>query len=270
MGIINITPDSFSDGGDFFVNGKIALHHVREKAEEMIESGADILDIGGESARPGALPVSISEEIERVIPVLEELKDLPTILSLDTSKPEVAEQGIEAGCNIINDIRGFSRLGMLEVAAAASVGLCIMHMQGVPETMQADPAYDDISDELLSFFEKRIGACLDRGIKRNRLILDPGFGFGKNLDHNLALLNNLERMRVGGLPIMVGLSRKSMLGALTGRPVSDRVVASAVANAIAFTRGANIFRVHDVAATSDALKVVQAMAWDNVGEKHHE
>ena len=270
MGIINVTPDSFSDGGDFFVKGKIVLHRIREKAEEMIESGADILDIGGESTRPGAIAVPVSEEMERVVPVIEELKDLPTILSLDTRKPEVADQGIRAGCNIINDVSGFTRSEMLEVVETASVGLCIMHMQGIPETMQVDPVYDDISDEVLSFFKERISACLERGINRNRLILDPGFGFGKNLNHNLALLNNLERMRVRGLPIMVGLSRKSMLGALTGRPVNDRVVASAVANSIAFTRGANIFRVHDVGATSDALKIIQEMVCEFGGEKHHE
>ena len=259
MGVLNLTPDSFSDGGRLFAGGRVQLARVVETAAAMIEAGADILDVGGESTRPGARPVSAAQEADRVLPALEALAELDVLISLDTSKPEVAASGVALGCHIINDVRGLSDPAMRAVAADSDVGVCIMHMLGEPASMQADPRYDHVVTDIRDFFQRQVHTCQQSGIAAERLALDPGFGFGKTLADNLALLRELEALRVSGLPILVGLSRKSMLGKLTGREVDDRLVASAVVAALAVERGANIVRVHDVESTRDAVRITQAV-----------
>lgn len=259
MAVLNVTPDSFSDGGQFFAERRLELSRVVDAAAAMVAAGADIIDVGGESTRPGAEPVSVNEESARVLPVIEALGDLNTTISLDTSKPEVAQAGIRLGCHIVNDVRGLQDPGMVSVAAESDVGVCIMHMLGSPQSMQASPRYGNVVTEIRDFFQCQVHTCMQAGIAPERLMLDPGFGFGKTLEHNLALLRELESLRVAGLPLLVGLSRKSMLGALTDREVGERRVASAVAAALAVERGANVVRVHDVDATRDALRIVLAL-----------
>jgi len=259
MAVLNVTPDSFSDGGQFFAERRLELSRVVDAAAAMVAAGADIIDVGGESTRPGAEPVSVNEESARVLPVIEALGDLNTTISLDTSKPEVAQAGIRLGCHIVNDVRGLQDPGMVLVAAESDVGVCIMHMLGSPQSMQASPRYGNVVTEIRDFFQCQVHTCMQAGIAPERLMLDPGFGFGKTLEHNLALLRELESLRVAGLPLLVGLSRKSMLGALTDREVGERRVASAVAAALAVERGANVVRVHDVDATRDALRIVLAL-----------
>ena len=259
MAVLNVTPDSFSDGGQFFAERRLELSRVVDVAAAMVAAGADIIDVGGESTRPGAEPVSVNEESARVLPVIEALGDLNTTISLDTSKPEVAQAGIRLGCHIVNDVRGLQDPGMVSVVAESDVGVCIMHMLGSPQSMQASPRYGNVVTEIRDFFQCQVHTCVQAGIAPERLMLDPGFGFGKTLEHNLALLRELESLRVAGLPLLVGLSRKSMLGALTDREVGERRVASAVAAALAVERGANVVRVHDVDATRDALRIVLAL-----------
>jgi len=259
MAVLNITPDSFSDGGRLLADGQVLLPQIVDIAGAMIDAGADILDIGGESTRPGAEAVSAEQEAARVLPVIEALAALDVLISLDTSKPEVALRGIELGCHMINDVRGLQNPQMLAAVARSEVGVCLMHMHGDPASMQSNPQYADVVTEIRDFFQRQVHTCREAGIDAQRLMLDPGFGFGKTLEHNLALLRNLQALRVDGLPILVGLSRKSMLGAITGRDVSDRQVASAVGAALAIERGANILRVHDVEATRDAVRIVQAV-----------
>jgi dihydropteroate synthase len=254
-GIINVTPDSFSGDG---VPADAAIGHGLKLAEE----GADLLDIGGESTRPGADPVSAADEIARVIPVIEALaKQTSLPISIDTSKPEVMRAAVAAGAGMINDVYALRLDGALDAAAALKVPVCLMHMQGEPRMMQNDPHYDDVVSDVRRFLAERIFACEMSGIDKKRIVADPGFGFGKTLEHNLALLGALDQLAALGVPLLVGLSRKAMIGTLTGREKhADRSVGSAAAAMIAVQKGAAIVRVHDVAATRDALAVWEGVA----------
>lgn len=255
MGILNVTPDSFSDGGRFRRPGAAVA-----QAQQMAADGAAIIDIGGESTRPGAAPVGVEEELERVIPVVERLTaELEIPLSVDTSKPQVMQASVAAGAGMINDVKALQAEGALHMAASLGVPVCLMHMQGEPRTMQASPHYQDVVAEVGGFLETRIEACVDAGIVRERIIADPGFGFGKSLAHNLLLLRELERFQRLGVPLMAGISRKSMIGLLTGRESDERLAGSLAAAVMAVERGAAIVRVHDVAPTVDALKVATAV-----------
>lgn len=256
MGILNVTPDSFSDGGKFSQIDK-ALY----QAEKMINNGADIIDVGGESTRPNAKKISLDEETHRVIPVIEKLiTEFDTLISIDTSKASLMSHAIAVGVGMINDVRALQAEGALEACQQANVLVCLMHMQGIPETMQNKPKYSDILQDVSLFFSKRIIACENAGIKRERLLLDPGFGFGKTLEHNLRLLAHLPHFSHFKQPLLVGLSKKSMLGTLLGdAPVTERLHASVSAAVIAALKGAAIIRVHDVKETVDALKIVQGV-----------
>ncbi len=254
MGVLNITPDSFSDGGQFQ-----SLEFALSRADDMIAEGVDIIDIGGESSRPGSPAVPLEEELRRVMPVLYALRDLGKPLSVDTYKPAVMREAIAAGVDMINDINGFCAPGAIEAVKDSDCALCVMHMQANPATMQINPNYDDVVREVSDFLRERVGALLEAGIERERICIDPGFGFGKTLEHNLALLRAIGRMqRELGQPVLAGMSRKSMIGALTGRPVEQRLAGSLAAALAAVAHGAKIIRVHDVAETVDALKVWQA------------
>ena len=255
MGILNVTPDSFSDGGDF-CSREAAL----DRAQAMVEAGASLIDIGGESTRPGAPLVTLQEELARVIPVVAALAETLTVpISVDTSKPAVMREAVAAGACMINDVRALRAPGALETAAGLGVPVCLMHMVGEPRTMQAAPSYSDVVAEVRAFLVGRMECCIGAGIPRERLVIDPGFGFGKTLEHNLGLLAQLDAFAGLGVPLMVGLSRKSMLGALTGRPIDGRLAASVTAALLAAERGARILRVHDVAETRDALLVWEAV-----------
>jgi len=255
MGILNVTPDSFSDGGRF-----VALDDALRQAEGMVDAGVDIIDVGGESTRPGALATTVDEELVRVVPVIERLHErFDTPLSIDTSKPEVMRAAVRAGAGMINDVCALGVPGATAAAAALAVPVCLMHMQGEPRTMQTAPQYDDVVADIIQYLTGRVDACIAAGIDRARLLVDPGFGFGKSLQHNLVLLRDLQALQQLGLPVLVGLSRKSMLGTLTGRGIDDRLAASVAAAVVAAERGARIIRVHDVAATVDALKLWQAV-----------
>jgi dihydropteroate synthase len=256
MGILNVTPDSFSDGGDFFSPDQAVA-----RAERMVAAGAVIIDVGGESTRPGAAAVGVKEELARVIPVIERIRArLPDIvISIDSSKPEVMRAAAAAGATMINDVRALRADGALAAAAALDAAVCLMHMLGEPRTMQQDPRYVDVVAEVRGFLAERIAACVAAGIARERLVVDPGFGFGKTLEHNLALLRHLGEFRALGVPLLAGLSRKSMIGALTGRPVGERLYGSIALATLAAWQGASILRVHDVAETADALRVCSAV-----------
>ena len=254
MGIVNVTPDSFSDGGQHFDATRAIEHGLRLAAE-----GADILDIGGESTRPGAAEVDAEEELARVLPVIRGLSGTGLPLSVDTSKPAVMHAALAAGAAIVNDVRALAVPGALEAVRDSDCGVVLMHMQGAPRSMQSDPRYDDVVAEVRAFLMSRAAACEAAGIARARIVLDPGYGFGKTLEHNLALLARQGQLAASGYPLLAGLSRKSMLGAITGRPAHERAVASAAAALIAVQRGASIVRVHDVAATVDAIKIWQAI-----------
>ena len=254
MGVLNVTPDSFSDGGRFS-----SLDAAITQAELMIGSGVDIIDIGGESTRPGSPPLSIEEELRRVMPVLYALRDCGKPISVDTRRPEVMQEAMIAGVDMINDITGFRDEDSLSQLRDSDCALCIMHMQGTPQTMQHDPSYDDVVREVSEFLAHRADAAVSEGIDRRRLCVDPGFGFGKTLEHNLALLANVERIQLElGLPLLVGLSRKGMIGKLTDKPVEQRMAGSIAAALYAIAQGARIVRVHDVAETVDAINVWQA------------
>ena len=256
MGIVNVTPDSFSDGGQH-ASTEAAIAHGLALAEE----GADILDVGGESTRPGSQPVTVEDELARVLPVIEGLRarcDLP--ISVDTSKPEVMRAAVAAGAGMINDVWALRREGAIEAASELAVPVCLMHMQGEPATMQDDPRYDDVVAEVHGFFNQRLFACQMAGIDRKRLLVDPGFGFGKTLEHNLQLLRQLSRLVELGVPVLAGLSRKGMIGQVTGRALEQREVGSAVAALIAVQNGAMLVRAHDVGATVDALKLWAAVS----------
>lgn len=254
MGILNVTPDSFSDGGKFS-SFELACQH----ADEMVAQGALIIDIGGESTRPGAADVSVDDELARVVPLVEYVaKHHDVWISVDTSKPEVMRQAVNAGAHLINDVRALLEPGALETAAQLNVPICLMHMQGAPRTMQSAPEYQDVIADVFKFLNERIQACLEAGIPRERLLIDPGFGFGKTLEHNYELLAKLERFAQFELPILIGLSRKSMIGNLLARPTSERLAGSLAGAMIAAQKGAHIIRVHDVPETVDMLKVLQA------------
>ena len=254
MGILNVTPDSFSDGGRFQ-----SLEFAISRAEEMVADGADMIDIGGESSRPGSPAVPLDEELRRVMPALYALRGLGKPLSIDTYKPEVMREAIIAGADMINDINGFRAPGAIEAVAASDCGLCVMHMQNTPQTMQQRPDYADVVEEVIAFLRERIDAMTGAGIARKRICVDPGFGFGKTVEHNFALLRATGRIEQElGLPVLAGLSRKSMIGAITGRPVEQRLAGSLAGALAAVAHGAKIVRVHDVAETVDALKVWQA------------
>ena len=257
MGIVNVTPDSFSDGGAHDTTDAAVAHALR-----LVEEGADVLDIGGESTRPGAAEVEVEEELRRVVPVIERLAAQVAVpISIDTSKPEVMRAAVQAGVGVINDVYGLRREGALDAAAALGVPVVLMHMQGEPRSMQAAPQYDDVVGEVHRFLAERIFAAEMAGIPKQRIVVDPGFGFGKDTAHNLQLLAQFERFVELGVPVLAGLSRKRSIGELTGRDVpADRVAGSVAAHLIAAQRGAAIVRVHDVAATVDALKVWNAVA----------
>lgn len=250
MGIVNVTPDSFSDGGEH-ADTDSAVGHARR----LIDEGAHILDLGGESTRPGAKPVSINDELARLLPVIEALRDCGVPLSIDTFKPEVMRATLDAGADMINDIYAFRQPGAVEAVAASRCGLCVMHMQGEPGTMQRAPVYTDLLGEISTFLGARVQALLAAGVDSQRIVLDPGFGFGKTADHNYQLLRGLSSLRVSGYPLLTGLSRKTMIGDATGKPVADRVAGSIAGALACVARGSSIVRVHDVAQTVDALKV---------------
>ena len=250
MGIVNLTPDSFSDGGRH-ARPDDALRH----AHRMIEDGADLIDVGAESTRPGAASVPADDEWARLRPFLDAMRDAPVPVSVDTRKPSVMRRAIDAGASMINDVEGFASDEAREAIVASGCGLCIMHMQGSPATMQDAPHYDDVVAEVGNFLRARADALVARGVAYDRLLLDPGFGFGKSLEHNLTLLRRLDVLAAHGWPLLVGLSRKGTIGALTGRPVEERLAGSVAAALVAIERGARVVRVHDVAATVDAIEV---------------
>lgn len=256
MGILNVTPDSFSDGGRFVQQDNAVSHVTR-----MIEEGADIIDIGGESTRPGAATVSVDEECERVIPVIKSIREISDVsISIDTSKPEVMREAITAGASMINDVNALRGDGAIEAAAKLEVPVCIMHMQGEPRTMQHNPEYENVVADIKEFLNYRIDQCVEAGIKRENIIIDPGFGFGKTLEHNLSLFKHLEEFKTLNAPLLVGVSRKSMIGAvLDNAPVEQRLHGSVALATLAAWMNAQILRVHDVKATADALKLCQAV-----------
>ncbi len=261
MGILNVTPDSFSDGGQFN-----QLDNALRHALQMQKEGADIIDIGGESTRPGAKPVSLAEELDRVIPVIKKIRQHSDIaISIDTSKPEVMQAAIDAGASMVNDINALHAEGALEVCVKHQVPVCLMHKQGNPQTMQDNPKYTDIVDEIRQYFLTRASCCVKAGIRSENIFIDPGFGFGKTLENNLSLLKEIKKFCLLGYPathypLLVGISRKSMFAALLDRNVEQRLVASTSAVVIAYQKGARFFRVHDVAETCDALKLCEAVA----------
>ncbi|MEJ2419856.1 MAG: dihydropteroate synthase [Exilibacterium sp.] len=261
MGILNTTPDSFSDGGNCYRGNSLSLDMALRRAEEMVRLGADIIDIGGESTRPGAEPVSEARELQRVVPVVEIInRELDVVVSVDTSTPAVIRDAAAAGAGLINDVRALRREGALKAAAETKLPICLMHMQGEPDSMQCNPHYgEDVVEDVMVFLRERIGECEAAGIDRGRLLVDPGFGFGKTVANNLTLLRDLERLQDMGLPILVGLSRKSMMGALLGRNVDERLPGSLALMLMAVQRGAKIVRVHDVAATQDVLKIYRVV-----------
>ena len=259
MAILNITPDSFSDGGQLYRSGRPDLDKITYLAESLVQQGADLLDIGGESTRPGAGLITEPEELDRVIPVVEALTgrlDIP--LSIDTSSPAVIKFAAKGGAAMINDVRALRCPGALEAAAKSQLPVALMHMQGEPQTMQKDPAYTDVVTEVAAFLNERIAACTQAGIDRNKLFIDPGFGFGKTLQHNLCLFRALPKLVALGIPVMVGLSRKRMIGDLLNKPLEDRVYGSIAMAMLAAQKGVSMVRVHDVGGTVDALKILAA------------
>lgn len=260
MGVLNTTPDSFSDGGLVYRAGRLDIAAAVAAAEAMVAAGAAIIDVGGESTRPGAGPISTQAEMDRVLPVVEQLvESVDAIISVDTSSPELMREAASRGAGMLNDVRALSRDGALAAARDSGLPVCLMHMQGSPRTMQSTPHYTDVVDEVLAFLRQRVLACEEAGIARERLLLDPGFGFGKSVAHNLRLLAGLRQLADEGLPLLVGLSRKSLIGALTGRDVDARMPASIALALLAVQRGAAIVRVHDVAETADALAMWAAV-----------
>ncbi|MEE4086224.1 dihydropteroate synthase [Pseudomonas viridiflava] len=255
MGILNATPDSFSDGGRYS-QLDAALRH----AQEMVAAGATLIDVGGESTRPGARPVSPAEEVDRVAPVVERIaRELDVIISVDTSTPEVIVESARLGAGLINDVRSLRRPGALEAAAATGLPVCLMHMLGEPGDMQDNPHYQDLVGEVSAFLADRMERCESAGIPKDRIILDPGFGFAKTLEHNLSLFRHMEALHALGRPLLVGVSRKSMIGAVLGRPVGERLIGGLALAALAMTKGARILRVHDVAETADVVRMIAAV-----------
>jgi dihydropteroate synthase len=256
MGILNVTPDSFSDGGQF-----TCVDSALKKVDQMVENGVDIIDIGGESTRPGAAEVSVKDEIVRVIPLLKAIKLRFDInVSIDTSKAEVMSEAIVHGADMINDVRALQNKGCFEVVAQSDIAICLMHMQGMPRTMQHNPQYSNVITDILEFFRQRIDFCERNGINKKRLVLDPGFGFGKTLAHNYEVLAQLALFKSLGLPVLAGISRKSMIGNLLNREVDERLAGSLTAAIVAIQQGANIIRVHDVQESVDAINILKAVA----------
>lgn len=259
MGILNVTPDSFSDGGQFQ-----CFDSALKQVEQMVVNGVDIIDIGGESTRPGAAEVSVQDEIVRVIPLLKAIKSRFDInVSIDTSKSEVMSEAIIYGADMINDVRALQNNGCIEVVAQSNIDVCLMHMQGMPRTMQEKPQYNDIIDDIIVFFRQRIHCCEQAGITKERLVLDPGFGFGKTLAHNYEVLAQFAQFKSLGLPVLAGISRKSMIGNLLNRDVNERLAGSLAAAIVAVQQGANIIRVHDVQESVDAMNILKAVAQYN-------
>lgn len=255
MGVLNVTPDSFSDGGQHVV-----LDAALRRAREMLAEGAVIIDVGGESTRPGAEPVSEQQEMERVLPVVERLsKELDALISIDSMKPVVMRAAVDAGASIINDVNALQAEGAVAVAAETGAAVCLMHMRGEPRSMQSDPVYENVVIEVSEFLDQRVNSCLAAGIEKRAIVIDPGFGFGKTLEHNLQLMAGLQRLVDFGLPVLVGVSRKSMLGALLDVPPLERIHGGTAAAVLACWQGANIVRTHDVRATVEALRVLQAV-----------
>lgn len=256
MGIINMTPDSFSDGGQFF-----AVDKAMQQAAAMVEAGAKIIDIGGESTRPGAQPVSLDDERKRVLPVVNAVKhQFPNVvISVDTSKPDLMADAIEAGCEFINDVNALRAPGAIDVVANSDVAVCLMHMLGKPRTMQQHPQYNSVVQDVYTFLRQRVETCISAGIARDRLVVDPGFGFGKSLEHNILLLKHLREFKELGVALLVGVSRKSMIGTILDKPVDKRLIGSVTLAAMALLRGTDIIRVHDVEATMDVLKIINAV-----------
>lgn len=255
MGILNVTPDSFSDGGRFSQRDE-ALRH----AEAMVAAGATLIDVGGESTRPGARPVSVTEELERVAPMVEAIhRHLDVVVSVDTSTPAVMREAARLGAGLINDVRALERDGALDAAAATGLPVCLMHMRGEPGTMQDDPHYENVTQDVARYLQQRMVACADAGIEADRIVLDPGFGFAKTLAHNLSLFKHLEALHRLGSPLLVGVSRKSMIGLTLERPVDERLYGSLALAALAVTKGASILRVHDVAQTVDVVRMIAAV-----------
>ena len=256
MGVINVTPDSFSDGGKFLRTDKAVTQAV-----QLIKQGANIIDIGGESTRPGADVVSVDEEIKRVVPVIEALRKVNSsiTISIDSSKPEVMSTAIKAGANFINDVNALQENGALSIAAKSNLPVCLMHKQGQPKTMQNKPEYRDVLTEVMDFFQQKVDNCLFAGIEAKNIILDPGIGFGKTLEHNLILLKNINKLKSLGYPILIGVSRKSMIGEILNAEVEDRLYGSLAIAQFAYTQGAKYLRVHDVKATNDVLKITQEL-----------
>jgi dihydropteroate synthase len=266
MGVINTTPDSFSDGGSLYRNDRLDLERALDRARQMVADGAAVLDVGGESTRPGAAPVTLQEELDRVIPLVTRIAaELDVVVSVDTSSPGVIEAAAAAGAGLINDVRALRREGALAAAAASGLPVCLMHMQGEPGSMQVAPTYNDVVAEVAAFLAERTAACEVAGIERDRILLDPGFGFGKTVAHNLQLLRGLPRLCEPGLPLLVGLSRKSLIGKLIGRELDQRLPASLALAVLAVERGARLVRCHDVAETVDALAMCAALA--DMGEE---
>lgn len=259
MGILNVTPDSFSDGGQLF-GRQLDLTQVLKRAETMVAAGATLLDVGGESTRPGAAAVSEQQELDRVVPAVEALvREFDVVVSVDTSTAVVMTESAKAGCGLINDVRALQRPGALQAAAGTALPVCLMHMQGQPQDMQQAPRYQDVVEEVMSFLRQRMQACQQAGVSADRLMIDPGFGFGKTQQHNLLLLKQLQRFQQLGVPLLAGISRKSMIGAVLDKPVDERLYGSLAAAVLALSQGAWILRVHDVAATQDVVKVCQAV-----------
>ncbi len=262
MGVINVTPDSFSDGGTLYAGDALDLDLALRRARAMVDDGAAILDIGGESTRPGAAPVTPGQEMDRVLPLLERIAaELDVVISVDTSTPDLMLEAANRGAGMINDVRALTRPGALAAAAATGLPVCLMHMQGEPGSMQVNPSYGDVVAEVVAYLEGRVAACVENGITTRRILVDPGFGFGKTVAHNMALLAGLSRLAERGWPVLVGLSRKSMIGKLIGRDVDERLPASLALAVMAVERGARVVRTHDVRATHDALAM-----WSALGE----
>jgi dihydropteroate synthase len=260
MGILNVTPDSFADGGRFLRGGRVDVGAAVDAAHAMVAAGAAIIDVGGESTRPGAEAVDVEVELNRVIPVVERIASIGTIVSVDTSKAAVADAALVAGAHMINDVRAGADVNLLDVVARHGAALCLMHMRGEPRTMQDAPEYQDVVSEVCSFLAARAALCCDHGVAADSIVVDPGFGFGKTTTHNLTLLRRLGEIVGLGYPVLVGLSRKRTIGALTGRDApAERVFGSVAAAVLAIERGADIVRVHDVAATMDAVRVAAAV-----------
>jgi dihydropteroate synthase len=260
MGVMNLTPDSFSDGGRLWLDGRPDLDRLLRRAERMHADGADILDLGGESTRPGAAPVSVQEECDRVLPAVEAISTrLDVILSVDTSTPELISAAASAGAGLINDVRSLSRPGAMDAAAATGLPVCLMHMRGEPGTMQKEPVYRDVCGDVRDFLLERLSACVSAGIPRQNLLLDPGFGFGKTLEHNLALFRGLPELVALGCPVLIGVSRKSMIGRILGRDTRQRLAGGLALATLAASKGVAIVRTHDVRATRDVLAMVAAV-----------